>query len=590
MTEQSILFVIFICVFAFFLWGKFRYDLVSFCGLLVAWALGIVDDQQALSGFGHPATVVVALVLIISAGLFNSGFVNLVSKVLEQKARSITIHISIFGFTGAILSAVMNNIAAMALLLPINKEVGEKAGFKVSDTLMPLSFATILGGLTTMIGTPPNIIISLYREEQLGEAFEMFDYLPVGGVCAVAGLIVIASIGWRLIPNRGSREKHKGFIDPAEYVVELSVPEGCDYINEKVGALQIVAEKADIEVIGLVRNGARLPGYSYSQVIRENDLILVEGLPQDVDTFKGEIGVDYFGEQPGLNILLGDLKISEVVVPVGARIEGRTALSLRLRAKKGITLLGISRSGKRRIKNRVRHEPIRAGDTLLLLGEPDAVSDVIQWLRVLPLVERGIGITRYEHAGIAGTIFLFFIGMAIFKVISLVLALAMVSAIFVLLGIVPLRTLYKQVNWPVIVLLGSMLPLGVALEDAGGTLTLANTLLAVCDGMDAWIVLLVFMMAIMTLSDILNNTAIAVIGAPVALHIAGKLDLSPDPFLMGVAIAASCAFLTPIGHQNNTLIMGPGGYKFGDYWRMGLLVEILVLAISVPLILIVFPL
>ena len=191
---------------------------------------------------------------------------------------------------------------------------------------------------------------------------------------------------------------------------------------------------------------------------------------------------------------------------------------------------------------------------------------------------------------VEGTIFLFFIGMAIFKVISLVLALAMISAIFVLLGIVPLRTLYKQVNWPVIILLGSMLPLGVALEDAGGTLTLANTLLAVCDGMDAWIVLLVFMMAIMTLSDILNNTAIAVIGAPVAFHIAGRLDLSPDPFLMGVAIAASCAFLTPIGHQNNTLIMGPGGYKFGDYWRMGLLVEILVLAISVPLILIVFPL
>ena len=212
MTEQSILFVIFLCVFAFFLWGKFRYDLVAFCGLLVAWALGIVDDQQALSGFGHPATVVVALVLIISAGLFNSGFVNLVGKALVQKARSITIHISIFGFAGAVLSAVMNNIAAMALLLPINKEVGDKAGFKVSDTLMPLSFATILGGLTTMIGTPPNIIISLYREEQLGDAFQMFDYLPVGGSCAVAGLCVIASFGWKLIPNRGSRKKQKGII------------------------------------------------------------------------------------------------------------------------------------------------------------------------------------------------------------------------------------------------------------------------------------------------------------------------------------------------------------------------------------------
>ena len=196
--------------------------------------------------------------------------------------------------------------------------------------------------------------------------------------------------------------------------------------------------------------------------------------------------MDFFGEQPGLNILLGDLKISEVVVPAGARIEGRTALSLRLRSKKGITLLGISRSGKRRIKNRVRHEPIRVGDTLLLLGEADSVSDVIQWLGVLPLAERGIGITHFEHAGIAGAIFLFFLGMAIFEAISLVLALAIVSATFVLLGIVPLRTLYKQVNWPVIILLGSMLPLGIALEKAGGTLTLANTVLNVCEGMEAW--------------------------------------------------------------------------------------------------------
>ena len=211
-----------------------------------------------------------------------------------------------------------------------------------------------------------------------------------------------------------------------------------------------MADKADVEVIGLVRNGTRLPGYSLGKILRENDLILVQGLPHDVDTFKGEVGMDFFGEQPGLNILLGDLKISEVVVPAGARIEGRTALSLRLRSKKGITLLGISRSGKRRIKNRVRHEPIRVGDTLLLLGEADSVSDVIQWLGVLPLAERGIGITHFEHAGIAGAIFLFFLGMAIFEAISLVLALAIVSATFVLLGIVPLRTLYKQVNWPVL--------------------------------------------------------------------------------------------------------------------------------------------
>ncbi len=590
MTDQTILFLIFICVFSFFLWGRYRYDLVAFSGLLVAWALGLVDDQQALSGFGHPATVVIALVLLISAGLFNSGFVSLVGKFLAKKAGGITFHISLFGFTGATLSAVMNNVAAMALLLPINKDVGEKNGLKLSDTLMPLSFATILGGLTTLIGTPPNVIIAAHREEVFGEPFGMFDFLPVGGLCAVTGLIFVATVGWRLIPKREVGRNNVEKIDLADYIVELLIPEGCAFIDEQVRSLYLVAEKEDVEVLGLIRNGKRLPGFSSSEKMREGDLVLVEGRAKDVDQFKGSTGMDLFGEKPGLHILLGDLKISEVVVPNGSRIQNRSALSLRMKARRGVTLLGISRSGKRRIKNRVRHECIRAGDKLLLLGEPKSVQDTIQWLGVMPLAERGLAVTRYEHAWITGGIFIFFIVLAIAEIISLVLALSLVAALFVVIGVVPLRTLYKHINWPIIVLIGSMIPLGVALQESGGTAFIAETILSFCSGLEVWVVLLILMVVIMTLSDILNNTAIAVIGAPLAVEIADRLQVSPDPFLMAVAVSASCAFLTPIGHQNNTLIMGPGGYRFGDYWRMGLLVEILVVSISVPMILIVFPL
>ncbi len=584
------LFTLFTAVFGMLLWGRWRYDLVAFSALLIALVLGLVPTEEAFSGFGHPATIIVALVLVISRGLLNSGAIDLVTKRLIDSGRAFTVHIAVMAGIGAVLSAFMNNVAAMALLMPVDIQAAAKAGRSVRRTLMPLSFATILGGMVTLIGTPPNIIIASFRERAVGEPFKMFDFAPVGLTVAFAGIIFVATVGWRLMPNGGETEKKReSHVDLEGYVAELVVPAKSNVIDKKVRDLYDDADEHDAAILGVVRNGQRIGGFGAEIVLRAKDILIVEAAAEDIDSFRGAVGLEYFGEKSGEDVVTGGLELLEVVVPRDARIVGRSAISLRLRARRGLALLGISRQGKR-FKERVRHEPVKAGDILLLLGPNSALHDAAEWLGVLPLAERGLSVTQHRKAWLAIGIFAAAIAISAFGLLYLATALAIVVALFVVLDIVPIRNVYDHIEWPVIVLLGSMIPLGVALENSGGTEMIATQINALTAGLPAWAVLTVLMVVVMTLSDVLNNTATAVIGGPIAVDVASQLGVNPDPFLMAVAIAASCAFLTPIGHKNNTLILGPGGYSFGDYWRTGLPLEILVVAVSVPMILIVFPL
>ncbi len=589
-NDQIMLFTLFAAVFGMLLWGRWRYDLVAFSALLIALVLGLVPTEEAFSGFGHPATIIVALVLVISRGLLNSGAIDLITKRLIDTSRAFTAHIAVMAGIGAILSAFMNNVAAMALLMPVDIQAAAKAGRSVRRTLMPLSFATILGGMVTLIGTPPNIIIASFRERAVGEPFGMFDFAPVGLTVAFAGIVFVATVGWRLMPNGDEAEKKRErHVELEGYVAELEVPKKSKAIGKKVRDFYEAADEHDAAILGVVRNGQRLGGFGAELELRAKDILIVEATAEDIDSFRGTVGMEYFGEKSNKDVVTGGLELLEVVVPADARIVGRSAISLRLRARRGLALLGISRQGKR-FKERVRHEPIKAGDILLLLGPNSALQDAVDWLGVLPLAERGLKVTQHRKAWLAIGIFAAAIAISAFGLLYLATALAIVVALFVALDIVPIRSVYDHIEWPVIVLLGSMIPLGVALENSGGTEMIATQINALTAGLPAWAVLTVLMVVVMTLSDVLNNTATAVIGGPIAVDVASQLGVDPDPFLMAVAIAASCAFLTPIGHKNNTLILGPGGYSFGDYWRTGLPLEILVVAVSVPMILIVFPL
>lgn len=587
--DQAILFILLVFVFAFLIWGRWRYDLVAFVALLAALLAGVVPVEAAFSGFGHPATIIIALVLVVSRGLANSGVIELIGRYLVDASRSLAAHIGAMSALAASLSAVMNNVAALALLMPVELQASKKAGRRPSLSLMPLSFATILGGMITLIGTPPNIIVAEFRADALGESFRMFDFAPVGIACAAVGVAYVTLIGWRLLPaDRKSGDASGDLFDISNYIAEVRVPDGSPVIGKRVRDLDEDAAKADVEIVGLTRRGRRMPGLARRAEIRAGDTLVIEANPESLDEALGALGLEYVSA--GSSALEeGDLKFAEVVVQESSRLNGRSAMSLRLLYRYRVALVGVSRGG-RRFREQVRKLDLKPGDVLLLLGSDERLQDVTGRLGLLPLADRGQRVVQRGKAGLAIAVFAAAIAAASVGLVYLPIALGCVAAAYVAFNIVPIREVYDSIEWPVIVLLGSMIPIGHALQTTGGTALIADGIVALTAGAGPVAVLAILVIVTMTLSDVMNNTATAVIAAPIAIDIAGRLGVNPDAFLMGVAVAASCAFLTPIGHKNNTLVMGPGGYRFGDYWRMGLPLEILIVIVSVPAILVVWPL
>jgi di/tricarboxylate transporter len=587
--DQAILFGLLLFVFAFLIWGRWRYDLVAFVALLLALLTGIVPKELAFSGFGHPATVIIALVLVVSRGLSNSGVIEMLARFVVDANRRLFAHVSIMSGLAASLSAVMNNVAALALLMPLDMQAAKKSGRSPSLSLMPLSFASILGGMVTLIGTPPNIVIAEIRGDALGKPYEMFDFAPVGLACAVVGVAYVALIGWRLLPaGRRGEDAGQDLFELADYIAEAKVTEDSPIIGKKVRDLDELAAKADVHIVGLIRRGRRLPGLARVAEIKANDLLVLEATPDGLEEALGILELEYVGKGEG-QLGTEDLVLSEVVVPESSALAGRSVVSMRLLYRYRVALVGVSRQG-RRFREDVRKLRLLPGDVLLLLGHDERLADATARLGLLPLADRGQRVLQRNRAWLAVGMFAAAILAATLQLVYLPIALGCVVAGYVALNIVPLREVYDSIEWPVIVLLGSMIPIGSALQDTGGTALIAGGIVDLSAGLSPLVVLTALIVVTMTLSDVMNNVATAVIMAPIGIELAARLGVNPDPFLMGVAVAASCAFLTPIGHKNNTLIMGPGGYRFGDYWRMGLPLEVLIVMISVPVIAVVWPL
>lgn len=577
-------------LFVFLIWGRYRYDLVAFGALLVAYLLGLIPTEAVFSGFGHPAVIIIALVLIISRGLYLSGAIELIASALLDGTRRIGQHIALMAGVSAALSALMNNVAALALLMPVDLQAAEKAERSPALTLMPLSFASILGGMITLIGTPPNIVIATFRGEALGAPYTMFDFAPVGVAVAAVGIAYVALIGWRLIPVAGNATRNHSPVEDLErYLAELRVPAEAKILGERLRQLDSAADESGVQILGLIRDGERLPGMASQAVLQTDDRIVVEGGPDGIDAFAGALALSYSDSDRPSKAMSGNTVMREVAVPSTSRLVGRSESTLRLRYRRGVILLGISRNGIK-IRERLREVQIQAGDLLLLLGPEDTLDDVVEWMGCLPLAPRGLDVIQRDKARWAILLFAGAIALASLELVYLPIALACVALLYILLDIVPLSQVYESIEWPVIILLGAMIPISVALENSGGTELLAQLFVQGTQGWPIILVLTALMVVTMTLSDVLNNVATALIAAPIALDVAFHLQVNPDPFLMAVAVAASCAFLTPIGHKNNTLIMGPGGYGFGDYWRMGLPLEILVVITAIPMILWVWPL
>ena len=586
--DQIVLFVLFAMVFGALVSGRWRYDAVAFTALLAAVLLGVVPPASAFEGFGHPATLVVALVLVVSAGLTRAGVVLAITRRFVRPGRSLGGHIAMMGAIGGLLSAFMNNVAALAILMPVDVSTARQEGRSPARTLMPLSFATILGGMVTLIGTPPNIIVATIRQDTLGAPFAMFDYAPVGGIVALAGLVFVALAGWRLIPLREDADARP---ELAAFVAELVISEDSAIAGKTVGTLQDEADRAGATLVAVIRDGRARSGLPPETELCAGDVLRFEAGSEALDAQRAGLGLD-FADQRRKHYLEAEragLVMVQAAVPAGARIVGKSAESVGLIWRQGTALMGISRQG-RGIRGPLRKATVRAGDVLLLLAPQEDAARVIDWLGCLPMAAGNRALTRPDQTAAAVAIFAFAVFAASFGLVDLPVALGCVVAGYVGYRILPLADVYTQIEWPVIVLLGSMIPLGAALETSGGTQLIASGLLRLSAGAPAWVAVGLLMIVTMTLSDVLNNTATAIVAAPVGIAMARALGASPDPFLMAVAVAASCAFLTPIGHKNNMLILGPGRYRFGDYWRMGLPLEVLVIATGLPAILFFWPL
>jgi di/tricarboxylate transporter len=606
-----------------FAWGGLRHDLVALLCLLFLSLLGIIPGDDAFSGFANPAVISVAAILIVSQGLRSSGFVELIGSRLQELKAGLALQVALLSSLVCLLSAFMNNIGALAIIMPVAMQLSRKQGRPASAILMPLAFASLLGGMTTLIGTPPNMIISSYRVSAGGRPFGLFDFSPVGLSLAALGLLFISLIGWRLMPARkGDKDEGEGF--KAElYLAELRIAAGSPLEGKTLRELKQL-EELKLTVISIlpygvkpvkagiadkmpgifkrlrraVQNARKLAEPKGDERLRAGDILVVESDPEHLKELVAKKTVELAGDGAnaggGLkngdkNASPGDAVVEAVVLPDSPLIK-RSVSSLALRDRYGLSLLALSRQGSRILK-RLDTVIIEAGDLLLLKGGPAELMDErILGLGCLPLGARSLGPRNHRKAFLALGIFLSAAALVMSSLVPVQLAFTLAAAAMVMLKVLPLKDMYKSVDWPIIVLLGAMLPVGAALESSGGAAAISSLLLGTGGSLQPWMLLALLTGITMLLSAVINNAATVVLMAPIGIGLAQGIGASIDPFLMAIAVGASSSFLTPIAHQSNVLVMGPGGYRFADYLRLGAPLSLLVMGSSVPLILLFWPL
>jgi di/tricarboxylate transporter len=599
-ADQGLILGILLATVGMFLWGRWRHDMVALAGLLACVVAGLVRPADAFAGFGHPAVITVACVLVLSRGLQTSGAVDAIARVVLPSSVGPTLTIGALTGLGALLSAFMNNVGALALLMPVAIKIARRQELPPGQVLMPLAFGSILGGMTTLIGTPPNLIVSGFRDRTGAGTFAMFDFTPVGIVVAAAGIALIALVGWRLVPAR-KQTGLEGF-ESGAYLTEARVPEGSKADGKTLREIDAALEQADAQVIGLVRNEVRVSAPNPGRTVRAGDILIIEAEAEALAGALSSLGLKLEeakrdqappSDEPTQKTedvpITDEIVLMELAILPGSVLEGRSASDILLRSRHGINLLALSRQGKRAMA-RLRSLRFAPGDLLLMQGPPDALGEFASTSGCVPLAERELRIPDRRKAILAVGIMAAAIAGAAFGLLPAAISFAAGVLASMALRTVPPRSVYEAIDWPVIVLLGALIPVAGAMESTGAAGVLASFLLESIAQGNAIVGLALILVVTMTLSDLMNNAATAAVMCPIAIGAATQLGVNADAFLMAVAVGASCAFLTPIGHQNNTLILGPGGFRFGDYWRLGLPVEILVVAVSIPMLLLVWPL
>ena len=599
-TDQIIIFAVLAATLGLFIWDRLRYDVVAVLALLAVALTGLIPADEVFSGLGHPAVITVAAVLILGQALVNAGVVDAIARQLTRVGNHPTLQMAALTITVAICSGFMNNVGALALLMPVAIWMSRQSGHSPSMFLMPLAFGSLLGGCLTLIGTPPNIIIASYRIQTDSPAFGMFDFLPVGIAITVVGVIFLILLGRFLTPQRQVNNNEEELFEISSYLTELTVPEKCEYSGRSLMDLVTsVEDEADITVVALLRQDERFSTPSMYRVLRQDDVLLIEADSDSLKALTDITGLKLSGDktdpqteaekETSESIKTRDLDVVEAILAHDSLLVGNTLSSLSIRQRYGINILAVARRGHQ-LKQRLHQIRFVAGDILLMQGSEEVLKSVMVELGCLPLASRGLRLGQPRKVVIASLVFAAVIALIMFDTVST--ATAMVAGVVAMFftGLLPVTKIYQSLDLPVIVLLAAMLPVGQALETTGGSELIASFLLNLAQSTPPAATIIILMVATMLLSNIINNAAAAILAAPIAISVASGMDVSADPLLMVVAIGASCAFLTPIAHQSNTLVMEPGGYSFTDYWRLGLPLSILVILTAVPVILWVWPL
>src|SRR5690606_38643621 len=569
--DQAFAFAIVAAMMALFVWGRLRYDLVALLALLAAVAVGIVPPDKAFSGFSDDILVIVASALLVSAAVARSGVIDI---ALRHVGRFLaTPRLQVLGLVGAVtvLSAFVKNIGALAMLVPVAFQIARKSGTPVSYLLMPLAFGSLLGGLMTLIGTSPNIIVSQMRAQIVGEPFRMFDFMPVGAGLALAGVVFLV-LGYRLLPapRKGTASMDAAF-KIEDYTAEARVPEDSPSVGKTVAELEALGD-GEVSVATLIRERHRAYTAADHWTLNAGDLLLLQGEPGALEKVVAQGKLELAGDErvePDEKNDPEDTGVMEGVVTGDSLLVGRSARQVRLSERFQVRLLAVSRSGER-ITNRLRSLLFQPGDVVVLRGKLELMPDPLGDLRVLPLAQRDRRLGRGRQGFVPIAALAAAMILVALDLLPVAIAFFGAAVLLILLRTLSLREAYEVIEWPILILLGALIPISDAIRTTGGTELIAGWLSAATSALPTMGSLALIMIVAMAITPFLNNAATVLVMAPIAASLAHALGRAPDPFLMAVAVGAACDFLTPIGHQCNTLVMGPGGYRFGDYWRLGL--------------------
>ena len=582
--DQGLAFGIIACTIAMFVWGRLPYDLVALGALLAGIAVGIVPVRHAFDGFSNEVVVIIACALVVSEAIARSGAVETIMRPILPRLRTEAAQVPVLAGATLLLSMVSKNVGALAILMPVALQLARRTRTSPSALLMPMAFASLIGGLVTLFGTTPNIIISEVRQQVLGRPYTLFDFAPVGlGISALG--IVFLSVGWRLLPrNRRAASSMEAAFNIEDYTAEARIGEHAAAVGRTVAEVERMGDGA-VQVAGVIRERFRrfvpAPGW----VLRAGDVLLLRGEPGDLERLVARARLALAGG----GMAGREATVVEGVVTAASPVVGRTPRELDLEARHGIGVLAVSRSGQR-IAQLLMTVRLQAGDVVVLRSASPRLPDALGELRILPLAERSLSLGRSHRSWVPLATLAAAMALVVAHVVGVGVAFFGAAVVLLLLRVLTMEEAYETVEWHLLILLGSLIPLSHAIRTTGGSALIADGLLAVVHHLPPLGALAAILVIVMAVTPFLHNAPTVLIMGPIAASLAQKLGLRVDPFLMAVALGAACDFLTPIGHQCNTLVMGPGGYRFGDYARLGLPLSIIVVVAGVPLIAFFWPL